>query len=184
MTAAAAGGRSRIHDRLMAWGAHHDLRLLGVMWVAFIISYLTPATWLALAMMYLGLGAQLLATVGVINHARHGMCERCIAEWPLNASEIAERRAWVFGLTHRPRYALGVFFAGYGLMVGLPFLLGKPWGSILGWTVWTLSLLTSSYARRWHERLMPWCPYCRRRGWGRGDRVEAPPPPPKAKVDS
>jgi MFS family permease len=107
------------------------------------------------------LGAVVLLALSMFAHNRH-LCERCIASVPLDASGAAARYAIRFRVAHlfeRRRYAVGYLT----IVVGSSLLDVHPVGRY-GWAVVQMSLIYLLVVYVTHQRLQPWCPYCRNGG--------------------
>jgi hypothetical protein len=90
------------------------------------------------------------------------LCERCIASLPLDAPTVASRYARRFRVAHL--FENKLFALCYLIvLVASSLLYGNPIGRF-GWAVAAASLvyLLSVYVT--HQRLQPWCPYCRNGG--------------------
>lgn len=107
-------------------------------------------------------------------HMRIPACSRCLAEMPLDGSEQAERHATWLWFSHRWGLVLGSYAAIFVVSVAPSWIFGRSTatavmlcGSGLGW-------LPMFRAFGLHDRLRPWCPWCRR---GRDDDDETAPAP-------
>jgi len=97
----------------------------------------------------------------VIAHNRH-LCERCIAVLPLDAAATAARYGVRFRVAHlfeRRVFALCYLCA----IAGCAFLYSHPVGRY-GFAVAQASLAYLLLVYVTHQRLQPWCPYCRNGG--------------------
>jgi high-affinity Fe2+/Pb2+ permease len=108
----------------------------------------------------------LLAAVGflafsIFAHNRR-LCERCIASMPLDASTVASRYAVRFRIAHL--FERRVFAGCYlGAVVGSSFLYDHPIGRY-AWAAAQVSLVYLLRVYVTHQRLQPWCPYCKHGG--------------------
>jgi hypothetical protein len=97
-------------------------------------------------------GALLIGHAGKWRHSR-GLCEHCIADWPLDSAAAAERATWPFAIHHRARWwtisQLALIMTVWVPVVGR-FTMAAM---LLGWAVEII-------AERRHNLLYPWCPYC------------------------
>ena len=99
--------------------------------------------------------------VSILAHNRH-LCEPCIRSVPLDASTVASRNRLRFTVAHlfeRKAYAFGYL----GLVVGSSFLYAHPVGRY-AWAAVQASLVYLLLVYVTHQRLRPWCPYCRTGG--------------------
>jgi hypothetical protein len=142
---------------------HHAPRILATLVAALIALTLVPAVssvvpWpvgvgLLAAAVYLGLC--------VLAHNRR-LCERCIASLPLDAAEVASRYAVRFRVAHL--FESRLFAIGYLVtLVGSALLYADPVGRY-GFAVAEASLVYLLLVYVTHQRLQPWCPYCRNGG--------------------
>ena len=132
---------------------------------------LTALLWLLIAMtlvpvvtsylpgsVLLGLFAvALVLAYSVFAHNR-GLCERCIASLPLDASTVAARHGVRFRIAHlfeRRRFAVGYLAA----LVACSLLYSHPIGRY-GWAAAQASLIYLLRVYTTHQRLQPWCPQC------------------------
>jgi hypothetical protein len=121
----------------------------------------------------------ILATAGFLAvlaadlwHQRE-LCERCIAAVPLDAAATAGRRRHLLRLIHHPRPYAGAYAALLLLRLAL------PGGSAAAHAVSSTAYAAVAYlavAQIQHNRLQPWCPWCRR-GNGGDDDPEPDPGP-------
>jgi len=106
----------------------------------------------------------------VFAHNR-GLCERCIASLPLDASTVAARHAVRFQIAHLfegKRFALCYLAA----LVACSRLYSHPIGRY-GWAAAQASLIYLLRVYATHQRLQPWCPWC-----GNGGRERTAPTAP------
>jgi hypothetical protein len=106
----------------------------------------------------------------VFAHNR-GLCERCIASLPLDASTVAARHAVRFRVAHlfeRKRFAAAYLAA----LVACSLLYAHPIGRY-AWAAAQASLIYLLRVYTTHQRLQPWCPRC-----GNGGRERTAPAAP------
>jgi len=116
---------------------------------------LAVVPWPVLAALLVG---ALYLGLSILAHNR-GLCERCIASLPLDAARVADRYALRFRVAHLfDRRAFAVCYLGALLVSSL--LSGHPLGRY-GWAVAESSLVYLLMVYVTHQRLQPWCPYCR-----------------------
>jgi hypothetical protein len=90
------------------------------------------------------------------------LCERCIASMPLDASSVASRYSVRFRVAHA--FARKLFaFCYLAAVLGSSFLYSHPVGRY-GWAVAEASLGYLVLVYVTHQRLQPWCPYCKNGG--------------------
>ncbi len=120
----------------------------------------------------------LVAGLAVLDEwqARRG-CLPCVASLPaLPAAEAERRRHWLAAVHRWTPYA-----GGSGLVAWLAAA-AAPWGAyaLTGSAALaaaaTVPIGLGHDALRVHARLMPWCPWCRRRRWRETDPAPAPVP--------
>jgi hypothetical protein len=151
---------------------HYAPWLLAVLVGSLIAMTLVPyaaafLTWYVLAAM---LVVALVLGISLFAHNRK-LCERCIASMPLDAATVAVRYAMRFRVAHlfeNKLLALGylVLVAGSSLFYTHP--VGK-----YGWAAVEASLIYLLFVYITHQRLQPWCPYCK----GGGEELTAPTAP-------
>jgi len=108
--------------------------------------------------------------LSLLVHNRH-LCERCIAALPLDAATVASRYAVRFRVAHL--FESRLFAACYvGTLAVAAFLYGHPVGRFV-WAAAEASLVYLLLVYVTHQRLQPWCPYCR----NGGEEQHAPTPP-------
>jgi hypothetical protein len=142
---------------------HYAPWLLTALVGALIVVTLVPAAaghlgWEVLALAFI---AVVFLALSLFAHNRH-LCERCIASVPLDASATAGRYAFRFRVTHL--FERRLFAVCYlAAVAGCSFLYADPVGKYC-WAAAEASLayLLSVYVT--HQRLQPWCPYCRSGG--------------------
>lgn len=129
-------------------------------------------------MTWLGWGPTLMVVpfvASIIAHSRIPACEVCVRKIPLNGSELAERRRFFLQWNHRFWWLLAPFLVINVVTLGVASLfddrtMDSIMGAIAG-SAWVPTLIAVEI----HDRLRPWCPWCRR---GRDDDEEAPAPTP------
>lgn len=109
-----------------------------------------------------------------------GLCERCVADFPLNPAQSAEtysrRLATVHLMADRrvSRWYLLVILVACLLPLVAPAPLRLP--AMMLWLASLASLVYLVQSGVTHRRLQPWCPRCGPKGGS--DRVETPEPTP------
>lgn len=127
-----------------------------------------------------------VAYYAVVKH-NHNLCERCIAEMPLNPQALVTRRDRALRWDHkedrfrgRPLLLLLAIYVPLIVVIALFFLLPDWAGKVL-FALWVGVYQTYEIlATRTHKILQPWCPYCdhRRRGKDTFDPDPDPAPVP------
>lgn len=130
----------------------------------------------------------------VFAHGGTRLCERCVRADPLDPQAAVERdRIWLkifhrvsrhvvlhIRSTHVPLptsfFALLLFCLAAQLAIRLIFDPGKQAMAFVSLLTVTIPLASVLWATHRHNRLKPWCPFCRRDDGG--DEVEAPEPDP------
>ncbi|OLB82309.1 MAG: hypothetical protein AUI14_00810 [Actinobacteria bacterium 13_2_20CM_2_71_6] len=142
---------------------HYAPWFLATLVGALIVLTLVPAAsslvpWQALLAL---LAAAIFLGLSVLAHNRH-LCERCIASLPLDASSVAGRYAVRFRVAHL--FESKLFALCYlVVLMGSSFLYSHPVGRY-GWAVAEASLVYLLLVYVTHQRLQPWCPYCKNGG--------------------
>ena len=133
--------------------------LVGSLIALTVVPYVSGlATWYVLAAM---LVVALFLGITILAHNRR-LCERCIASMPLDASTVAGRFGLRFRVAHLFESKL-LAVAYLAVVVGSSFLYAHPVGRY-GWAVVEASLVYLLFVYVTHQRLQPWCPYCRSGG--------------------
>jgi len=124
--------------------------------------------------------ALLLTTWVEMRKHDRGLCERCVADFPLNPAQAAEtfrrRLATVHLVADRRAatwYLLAILFACL-LPLFAPEPLHAP--ARLLWLAALASLVYVVQSGQTHRRLQPWCPQCGHQGGS--DKVDTPDPMP------
>jgi hypothetical protein len=142
---------------------HYAPRVLAVLVGVLVGLTLVPAAaaavaWYALLAL---LGVALLLGLAMLVHNR-GLCEHCIASLPLDAAGTAQRQALRFRVAHL--FESRLFALGYlAALVTCGFVSTNPVGRY-GWAAAEGSLGYLVLVYLTHQRLQPWCPYCRNGG--------------------
>jgi hypothetical protein len=142
---------------------HYAPWFLGTLVGALIVLTVLPSVssfvpWQALLAL---LAVAVFLGLSILAHNRY-LCERCIRSLPLDAATVAGRYAIRFRVAHlfeRKLFALCYLAA----LVGSSFLSSYPVGRY-GWAVAEVSLVYLLFVYVTHQRLQPWCPYCRNGG--------------------
>jgi hypothetical protein len=112
----------------------------------------------------------LFSGVSILLHNRQ-LCERCIAALPLDAATVADRYSLRFRTAHlfeRKLIAIGYL----ATVLASSFLSTHPVGRY-AWALAQVSLIYLVLVYVTHQRLQPWCPYCK----NGGEEQNAPTPP-------
>jgi len=108
----------------------------------------------------------------ILVHNRY-LCERCIASLPLDASTVASRYAIRFRVAHL--FESRLFALCYlGTLGGSAVVYNHPVGRYT-WAAAEASLAYLLMVYVTHQRLQPWCPYCRNGG---EEQTASTPPKP------
>ena len=102
------------------------------------------------------------------------LCSRCLERAPTNAAVLAKRRDWMLRLFHWEQAHPFKIMLALLVMVALDIWLLSP-SSVMPFTVWPWFAL-SALALRFHNRVAPWCPYCKGGGGGHGAHTPDPVP--------
>jgi MFS family permease len=111
--------------------------------------------------MVLLIAVAVLLGLSMLAHNRR-LCERCMAALPLDASAVAARYRLRFRVAHlfeRRLFALGYLTT----LLGSSLMAADPVGRYL-WALAEASLVYLLLVYVTHQRLQPWCPYCRHGG--------------------
>ena len=145
---------------------HHAPRiLLGVVGVLVVLT-VAPMPPEVSAQLLFGLLMTLMVltmvlAVAIFSHNRK-LCERCIRSVPLNASAVASRYGARFRVAHffERKVFAGLYLAAVAASSFFGFHpAGKyPWAAVQA----SLGYLLLVYAT--HQRLQPWCPFCKNGG--------------------
>jgi hypothetical protein len=142
---------------------HYAPWLLAILVGALIVLTLVPADssfvpWQAMAGL---LALAVFLGISILVHNRR-LCERCIAALPLDASMVAGRYGIRFRVAHL--FESKLFAIGYlAAVAGSAFLYSDPVGRY-GWAAVEASLVYLLFVYVTHQRLQPWCPYCKNGG--------------------
>ncbi|PZM90129.1 MAG: hypothetical protein DIU79_14525 [Actinobacteria bacterium] len=183
----------------MRFIGHYGPRLFAVILLATAVPPLAgyPVTW---PMTIAGITAFVALLIAIHTHDSR-LCLRCIATMPLNGAERAQRYRRVLRAVHLGREPLPhLRIAGVPVLMPLPLYLmaaaaveailakagldGTYALTVIHTLLFTAPLALSMLALSLHDRLQPWCPYCR---WGRGGDgpvEEAPDPDPHGRRPS
>lgn len=124
--------------------------------------------------------ALMIATYAEMRKHDRGLCERCVAEFPLNPAQAAEtyrhRLATVHLLANRraATYYLLAILVACLLPIFAPAPLQVP--AMALWLASLASLIYLVQSGVTHRRLQPWCPQCGNQGGN--DKVDTPEPMP------
>lgn len=196
MTSAAAAGRepNRV-VKWLAWLSHYDLHaIVGVIPIALIALVLPVNSSVQAWIVALPVLVMMFAISGRGFHEMIWPCDHCSARFPLNAPEQAQRRQATLRRYHKVRQTLIILGIALAVAIGGPRLLVSavfngdkaatdPWTILLPLSVYPV-LAYYAWERHVHDRLQPWCPWCRRRDEDDDPIVVPEPTPPSARVDA
>jgi hypothetical protein len=142
---------------------HYAPRLLVVLVAGLITLTLVPAipVEIAVPVLVVLLAVTLVLAVSLFAHNR-GLCERCIASLPLAASAAANKYPLRFRIAHL--FERKVFAFGYVAVIAATSLLYFHPAGKYAWAVAQLSLVYLVLVYTTHQKLQPWCPYCKNGG--------------------
>jgi hypothetical protein len=138
---------------------HHAPRLLAGLVAILIALTLIPGIppSIAVPILLASLVAAVVLGGSIFSHNR-GLCERCIASMPLEATAVAGRYSARFRVAHFFEHKLFAF--GYvAALVGFSLLYFHPLGKY-AWAAAQASLAYLLLVYTTHQRLQPWCPQC------------------------
>lgn len=124
--------------------------------------------------------ALMLTTYLEMRKHDRSLCERCVADFPLNPAQAAEkydRRLATVHLMAEPRIARW-YLVGILVVCLLPIFAHGPL-RLPAMVLWLASLVSLGYivmSGQTHRKLQPWCPQCGHQGGS--DKVETPEPMP------
>ena len=139
-----------------AFFAHHMLTFVVIGITLYAVADLTGLT-------AIGLTASLFLVafmVGEYAATRHTglLCPRCIDAIPADGQVQAERRDWALRLTHwtmaYPGRTVLAVVAVWAADLATP---GLAFSGYILWPWWGVQ----AWALQFHNRVIPWCPYCR-----------------------
>jgi hypothetical protein len=151
---------------------HYAPWFLSVVMGGLIVMTLSPSVfsavpwWVLLALIPLAI----VAGGYILDHNRR-LCERCITAMPLDPSTAAARYGLRFRVAHL--FERKVFAIGYLATVLVAMLVYDHPVGRYGCAVVQASLVYLMLVYITHQRLQPWCPYCR----GGGEEQSAPTAP-------
>lgn len=182
MSAAAANAHDRNDGPRSPWLRHHATRL--------IITVLVLDAVVELLVGNSPIGTVVYITAlsfAIAMNVRHQMaiCDRCIADWPLDGSRVAETRAfspWYFHWQYTP-FGLICELVGMGSILVVTNIVTSGTLSRLVSASVLLTVALHFYLIGRHHGLEPWCPGCRGNG-GWGDDEEHTPTPTPLRTES
>ncbi|MET9605267.1 hypothetical protein ABZZ17_09380 [Streptomyces sp. NPDC006512] len=163
---------------------HYGYRLEQLAFVLLLCAL--AATWRTSWAGVAALPGQLLVTLSNAMQIRHRFgppCTECVKDMPLNPEEAVQgrRSRWALRAAHRPSAFLGVALLSLGLQTASFWLqvealgTGRMPGSAYVFLSVAIGLtLAVNWAAYTHNRLMPWCPYCRDEGDGDDSSTPSP----------
>lgn len=154
-----------------AWFAHHQIQfVIGAIAVA-LLADLTDTDAISL------LSSVLLVGFLIGQHAvrRHTgiLCGRCLDNVPTDAAVQVKRRDWSLRLYHWELAHPLLVLVGVLAIIATDLVFGH--GAISIYIVWPW-FAVEAWSQRFHNRVAPWCPYCRGGGGGHHEHVPDPLP--------
>lgn len=161
----------------MGWLKHYAYK---IMYVGCLISLgLLPFAWLIPQLeplFYFPLGMFLAGQLAGALHAmpRQGTwCERCALDYPRNGPALAMKHLRSLAMMHSGKYMLfHALFIILGLVAVFVWHSEPAAAAIYGVSAFDWR------ARAIHQRLIPWCPWCRRNNGNDDDHEQVPDPDP------
>ena len=159
MSTASAGARREFFP----WYGHHAWKFF-IAWCAVggLPLFLTPV-WVSVGVLPL-----LLLTWYAMHRHDRSLCERCLADWPLDPEKAVAKHQSSLAQFHvvadrifttrRQMWIITLVLLTIGIgSAFLPQFLSDAWGMLINWLVipW---LFLISYR---HRQLQPWCPWCK-----------------------
>jgi hypothetical protein len=124
--------------------------------------------------------ALLLVTWVEMRKHDRGLCERCVADFPLNPAQAAETYRRRLETVHlmAERRAAAWYLVAILVACLLPVLAPAPLKTpaMILWLAALASLVYLVQSGQTHRRLQPWCPLCGHQGGS--DKVDTPEPMP------
>jgi Na+/melibiose symporter-like transporter len=170
MSGAAYPWSERLYGR---WGHFAPELLIGAIGAVIVLGLHPIAGPLALGASF-GLVSFVLVSWLLMRRHDRSLCEHCVADMPLNPSELAaryNRRFWMSHAGAEPRFVLPYL----AVLIGSNFATGT-YGRF-AWAIVQSSMIYLILAYSTHRRLQPWCPWCRGGGGGWDDHDPATPDP-------
>lgn len=153
--------------------AHYYPHVYGLFSAAYIGSaYVTALYW----PLQIATTVTAIAWCAAEMHKRR-ICPACARFTPLDTDAAVRDKGWALRLTHRRQRRAARYVPAVLLVVCVVATMRAPLvvPLLLG-LILALHAVTD-YAQTWHQRLYPWCPYCRH-GRGRDDDDPHPIPEP------
>lgn len=163
-----------------AWFAHHQMQFIIVAISVAVASDLIELLGFDIAgrvLSVIGTACLIGFCVSLSAGRRHlGMlCARCLDSVPTDAAVQVRRRDWALRLRHwtwaHPWLTLTPILALFVVSLFVP----TAWVAV--YVLWPWFAL-DTWTQRFHNRVGPWCPYCRGGGGGSGETVALPDPVP------
>ncbi len=160
---------------LAAWIGHYGLPAVAAIFLGLMVCRFLPESWAwatVPATLFL-LVCLVAALILEITYHNGSLCDRCIADMPVNMAEQVEQHRRKLLFTHHMRRATPwVILFGVGIAQAfLPDLF-----SVVLFSLYNICLAYFYYASWIHRRLQLMCPWCR--GGGDDDDPEVEPTPP------
>lgn len=163
------------------WGHHGPSVLIGVFGTMATLAIL-PVPYPPGGKPLVSLTMIVLMLVSYFEMRKHdrGLCERCVADFPLNPAHDAEKYERRLSLVHTlaERRNATWFLIAIVVTCLLPHLVPHPLQAP-AMALWLASLFVLIYyvqSGQTHRKLQPWCPQCGNQGGS--DKVDTPEPMP------
>ena len=193
------GNREGWLYRVGMWCGHYFITMMAVTfvfnigaavitpWLHGVPGFSTAQTWMG----WVVAAATLLALLARVRYHDRNLCPRCLNAVPFADPDGAVRRhrrelRYAHAVTVRRLVAAVVVLSAATALLstshwlGIPHLMGTVLADSVLITV-AVGLGYSLWALRWHMRLQPWCPWCRRYDDGDEPPVVPDPTPPGVK---
>jgi hypothetical protein len=178
LTSKGGSGDSPHHELWMRLG-HQTLTLRYLAYTLLIVGFfLRQNNWQAPLLSGIVLVIFVLSMAGGWYHDRR-LCERCVANLPLNAPKQAAKRIWMFWLTHHWPLMFVALFINLGVGVAFAVLSQREMIKF-GLASFFILLMLFTHTVATHQRFQPWCRWCRRDDGPGNDTFEPAPDPDPA----
>lgn len=167
--------------KIRMWLGHNAIAIYAVALIISAASEIMKNVTLLKFASAVSLGFGVIATVLLLAYHDRKLCHACMKEIPfLNPQAEVDKHIRKLRFAHRYVLQRVILLSAVGLSLAEPIAMGFGFKNVIVSLLTLASIFAAmvivGYVTRLHNRLQPWCPFCRNHGHGDHDHPEPPDP--------